>query len=708
MKKITIFYIFLFHVLLVQSNNILKIGQYTVQPTTEFSIQLEAENSDSFVAFQLDIPIPEGFIYIDGSAHLNASRISGHALNASLLVGNVLRLIGYSLNNTAFLGNVGTLVSFNLKSGSVPAAFPLLLNQATIGNSQSNNILNSTSNGDVTVLAPDIKVSTTGLDFGRVALESFAEQGFQITNEGSSDLNITSLVFNDSQFTTTQINNFVLTAGSSQWISVKFTPTAKATLAKQLQIKSNDPDQAVINLNLNAVAYAVNEIHVGSIVAASGSSGKLDISINNMEAFTGFQFDLNLPSLMSYTVGTAQLFRSDDHVVSVNQLNANTLRVITFSPGNKNFTGKNGKAVSLYFLLNGVAGYYNIGVSNIILANSNSENVLSASYAGSVQISSPYISTPNQLNFGDVSITSEGNQNLQIYNYGQEPLIISQLKFSNEYFKSPQVLPLTIPVNAYFDLPVKFKKTLKGSSSGTLKIVSNDVGNNPLTIQLSGNAFVPNYILIKPQNINLGGTKNTEVEIENEEEFVAFQFDLNYPIGLTPNLNAIALTDRKQDHLVMATSLPNNTIRILVYSPNQKTFTGKLGSVLYVPFTCESSIFSGNYNLVFSNAFLSNIKSENILYSSTNGVISIGLFNSTIKINEENFEICPNPATNNFSIDGIEECATLKLIDMNGREILSKQILDKEKIMISSLPKGLYIVKIISENGVVERKMLKN
>ncbi len=609
--------------LFISAENVLKIGQYSVQPNTEFTVQLEADNSSPFVAFQVDIPIPVGFKYIEGSSQLISARVSGHAFSASLLTGNTLRLIGYSASNTAFVGTSGPLVSFTLKSGTIPATYALELQQPMMSDNQSTNNLTNSVNGSVTVLAPNLKLSATELNYGRVPLESSAQQTFQITNEGNRDLVINSISFNDAQFSILDATPFTISANNSRSISVKFSPIIKGTNSKQLQISSNDPDQPNSTIALNAIAFAVNEIHTGNIIGASSSSATLDFSLNNMEEFTGFQFDLNLPQPMSYLPETAKLYRLDDHTVSVSQLNAQTLRVLVFSSGNKSFTGTDGKVLSLDFNLNGVAGYYSIGMSNVIIANILGENIVSASYAGQLHITSPDIDASTQLNFGDVSILSSSTKQHRIYNYGQEPLTITQLMFSNNYFKSNQTLPLTIQPNNYLELPIEFEKAVKGTATATLKIVSNDPDENPFTIQLSGNAFVPNYFLVNTQSYTQGDTKNLPVEVENEESFVAFQFDLSYPDGFTPDINAIALTDRKQDHVLAAISLTNTSLRILVYSPGQKVFTGKSGSILNIPFKAETSLLPGAYNLIFSNAVMSNITSENILYSSTNGILNI-------------------------------------------------------------------------------------
>lgn len=708
MKKITILLVALIPSILLQAGNTMKIGQYQVLPNTEFEIQLVAENSSPFVAFQVDIPVPTGFTYKDGSALLNVSRISGHALSASLLAGNILRLIGYSIGNTPFLGNEGTLVSFKFKSGSVPATFTITLNQSMLGDSQSNNIITGSTNGEVTVLAPNISLSVTELNYGRVPLGTTAEQTFQISNTGNTDLVINSLNFNDVQFTTTEVQGFIIAPQTSRSITVKFTPIAKGNLLKKLQIGSNDPDQATSTITLNAVPFAVNEIHTGNIEGASSSTKTLEFTMNNMEGCTGFQFDLNLPQPITYVSGTAQLFRSQDQTVSVNPVNNQTLRVLVFSAGNMNFTGTDGKILSLDFLLNGVAGYYSVGISNVIIASTVGENIVSASYGGQLIVTSPDIDAPTQLNFGDVSVLSSSTVLHRIYNYGQEVLTISQLLFSNPYFKSTQTLPVSIQPYGYLDLPVTFTDPVKGSASGTLKIASNDPDESTFVVQLTGNAFIPNYLLINTQTFTKGESKTIAVEVQNEEPFVALQFDLNYPLGFNPDLNAIALTNRKQDQAIAAIALSSTSMRILVYSLAQKSFTGNSGPVLTIPFKSETSLSYGTYNLTFSNAIISNLKSENILYASRNGMLNVEMvteFNTINNILE--YVIYPNPTTESFRISGLTGKAILKLTDIQGKVIVAKRITGNELVSVDDLINGIYIVKIINDEGVFERKLMK-
>jgi len=195
--------------------------------------------------------------------------------------------------------------------------------------------------------------------------------------------------------------------------------------------------------------------------------------------------------------------------------------------------------------------------------------------------------------------------------------------FSSEYFKSSQTFPVTIEPSQFLDLPVEFEKGVKGAVTGTLKILSNDPDENPFTVQLAGTAFTPNYILINPISISKGESKIIPIEIQNQESFVAFQFDLTYPSGLTPDINNIALTSRKQDHQLAISALTSTSLRIIAFSLSQKTFTGSSGPVLNIPFTAGATMTPGIYNLAFSNSVLSNVSSQNILHSTTDGVLTV-------------------------------------------------------------------------------------
>ena len=77
-------------------------------------------------------------------------------------------------------------------------------------------------------------------------------------------------------------------------------------------------------------------------------------------------------------------------------------------------------------------------------------------------------------------------------------------------------------------------------------------------------------------------------------------------------------------------------------------------------------------------------------------------------ITNASINLYPNPITESFKISGLEGKGTMILSDLNGKAILSKQVISNESITLGTLPKGLYILKVITNEGTIERKVVKN
>ena len=106
--------------------NIMLINDVSVLAGDDAQIELEILNQDEFVGFQLDIPLPEGFGFIDGSAMFNPDRIADHEIVAGIYPGtSILRIMSYSLTNAAYLGNSGVIATFLLHTPNTPGIHTL-------------------------------------------------------------------------------------------------------------------------------------------------------------------------------------------------------------------------------------------------------------------------------------------------------------------------------------------------------------------------------------------------------------------------------------------------------------------------------------------------------------------------------------------------------------------------------------------------------
>lgn len=121
-------------------------------------------------------------------------------------------------------------------------------------NSQSTTV---TMDANKTVTAnfvgiPDIAVSPTIKDYGNVIVETGVSQTFTVTNEGTTDLSVTSTtIVGSSDFSITSGGgSFMLAPSAIQNIDVLFSPSSFGEKNATLRFESNDPDENPFDVSL--------------------------------------------------------------------------------------------------------------------------------------------------------------------------------------------------------------------------------------------------------------------------------------------------------------------------------------------------------------------------------------------------------------------------------------------------------------------------
>lgn len=72
---------------------------------------------------------------------------------------------------------------------------------------------------------------------------------------------------------------------------------------------------------------------------------------------------------------------------------------------------------------------------------------------------------------------------------------------------------------------------------------------------------------------------------------------------------------------------------------------------------------------------------------------------------DEKINVYSDPVTKSIRIQGIEGIVTITLYDINAKVLLHKQVQANEYISVSDVPKGIYIIRIITNEGTIERKI---
>lgn len=149
MKKLFIL-IFVLVLTTAGAQNVMIIHHAFARPGDTIAVSASIANTDRFISFQFDLPLPENVSFLTNSIHVSG-RGTNHTAIGNMVGSNLLRIFSYSPNNTAFQGNSGDVVLFQLVVGNIRGEFPLILSNCIIGDSLSANILTGAENGLLSV-----------------------------------------------------------------------------------------------------------------------------------------------------------------------------------------------------------------------------------------------------------------------------------------------------------------------------------------------------------------------------------------------------------------------------------------------------------------------------------------------------------------------------------------------------------------------------
>lgn len=208
-----------------------------------------------------------------------------------------------------------------------------------------------------------------------------------------------------------------------------------------------------------------------------------------------------------------------------------------------------------------------------------------------------------------------------------------------------------------------------------------------------------------------GGTSGTSVAITTNIPSGGYETNTEYDISVTTSSSAskhgFQLTAEKttDNGKVGSFTAGSNTRvtgdRITHSNADQNTWSFKWTSpstdVGNVKFYASSVAANGNG---------SNDAGDKAVTTSTSGFSVLGI----AKEKQLDFAIYPNPTSDNINVQlpsGVSK-ATLNLFDLSGRLIKSKELtLNSELLNVSSLSKGIYVLKIESNGKIGAKQFIK-
>lgn len=614
--------------LFVQSasaQNSLIISSMEVSNSSNFAMNVSLNNADQILALQFDIAISEEAFVLQ-TEHLLTDRGVNHSLGVSSPSPGIVRVIIYSANNSSIVGTSGDLLSLHFRSLTLPGDYNLSISDVIASSATGTSLDVEVETSTIKVLGPQLEIETSEINFGRIPLGNNPTRILTVRNVGNQALELTSSN-NIDPFGIQENFPITIAANSSENLTITLNTAAKGIKEMDLIFQNSDPDplRKIKKVELKADVFAVNEIKIGSGSGEIDTEVEIPVVIDNMEAFTGFQFDIILPEGIEFVSGSLiESNRFDGHSLVASIIGDNTVRILAYSATNTNFNGNSGEVFSFKLIPKVSSGTYPLVIEEAIISYPGEGNILSQAYNGSISINAPNLYfNPTTISYGDVPITETRTSVIRLYNYGDALLSIDALVFEAEELDFDITLPLEIPQGEYRDLTMIFTPSSSGDFEETVSIRHNGPsGQDLLTIE--ANVFSPNFLKIESQDAYLNEENTFQVFLKNNDAVRAVQFDLELPNGFELDLTNVATTLITSEYLLSASELSLNNYRIIMYSQTNTALNKGDQAIIEIPVFINSGLILGEYQFIFRNVIISDENNKDIS--------SIALENGTITL----------------------------------------------------------------------------
>ena len=697
--------LFLLIPLFVFSQNTLSGGSLNVNENTLFEYEIGLDNDSAVSALQFDLVINQGaFTY--GGNHTLTTRVSGFTVSSSNPSENIMRVVMYSSSGGVIEVGSGTILKLDISSKTLPSDYTFSISNVVLSDATGSEISSSSSNGTVSVRGAHLNVNTTSIDFGRVPIGENEQRSISISNNGNENLTISAISFS-SPLSLTSTLPLTINPGGSQSISIALDSSEKYDASSEVSFTTNDNDglRQLQKTTVSANVYAVNEIHIGSGSGEIHTDISIPVSINNMEPFSGFQFDLTLPQDISYVENSVELStRKSDHSVSGSLINANTLRVIAYSNTNAEFSGSDGEVMILKLKPEVSSGNYNLTISNPIISNITLGDIESDSYNGYVQINAPNLVTnPSSISFGRVPITETKQQVIRLTNNGSAELNISSIVKDVSLFDIDTTTPFTISQGEYKDITLTFTPSSNGNVDQDISIRHNGSTEQNI-INITADVFSPNYLSIDDIEVLNGESYNLLFRLHNYNSVKGVQVDIDFPQGFSFDFSNMAMSSSSTNFSISSSSLSNGNRRIIIYNTSGESISAGSEVLFELPFSVNNDTSYNDYTLAYSNVVISDQNNQDVSSEMlTSGKISV-VQSLSVKDFADSIQVYPNPFSDKIIISS-ESLVDVSVYNIQGIEVVKESSVNK--LNTTNLKPGIYIFKIHSEDLEINLKMIK-
>ncbi|HCT31262.1 MAG TPA: hypothetical protein DIW31_11160 [Bacteroidales bacterium] len=209
----------------------------------------------------------------------------------------------------------------------------------------------------------------------------------------------------------------------------------------------------------------------------------------------------------------------------------------------------------------------------------------------------------------------------------------------------------------------------------------------PFTITLS------QYTTADSASILLAAYRSADLTILPLGNSVLYVDNIDFGAFITPSTNAVSLDTSAHIAVISNTTWTAVSDQSwLLVSPDTAT---KGNDTISFTATANSTITARTATVTVS---ATGVTSQTITVTQAAGT-------GFVTVGEDDFVIYPNPATSIFSIN-TQSLTTVQIYTLSGTLVLSKLVNSEECIPTNNLTKGMYVVKIITDNAVMTKTLI--
>ncbi len=366
--------------------NELHTGNLSVFSGNYAALSFTMNNMEPITGIQFDLSLPGPMTFVPDSMFLSG-RKDDHVVSANMISSNTLRVVAYSGENKPFSGDDGLVLQLGFNIEGTGGYYSLNINNVVLGDSNAMNTISASYNGYLQIAAADINTNTT-LNYGNVSILDTLTNNLEIYNYGDDTLKITSAQFTNTSFRTGQHFPINILPWQSYNFPVTFGNTTKGTKNGLLKLFSNDPDESPYSVFLYGNAYVPNYISIKDSTYTYGDTIFVDVTADNLEPFTAFQFDLYHTDSLNCLTNLIKLGqRVSNHELHVTKIDSSSIRLIVYSMSETEISGTSGIIATIPFIADStVHDSIQLSIDSAVMGNVQQQDILWGVHNGVITI----------------------------------------------------------------------------------------------------------------------------------------------------------------------------------------------------------------------------------------------------------------------------------------------------------------------------------